>query len=467
MSNNNRRRGGGYQGRNNNRFGGGSSQNSSFGGGGRNSHNSGGYNSRGGGGGGGQEQPDVRLCKFFLLGGVNQCQSSNKPGGCQFARVRRPPPLLFFFVVGGPLARRAGTPPPSQAHALQRVADVHVKGPSSQGGGGANSPLQVRAVCSWKDPQGSVHIFTGSKDGFWRMWDAMTWSLKQEVKMEGEIQALEVEAGHLMCGYEGPTPLIPGVSVGMVRAWNLSNPASPYDFRVSEQLPFAHLQRVYCCKMVVSAAPEVYTGGHEGAIHCWGYDGATNTFPLKCKLEGHVLGVTALCLFNSNGNFLLSGSLDKTLRIWSVDDPAKKDCAAMLTKNNDGHAEALTAVACLNMGDSKYFLTGSMDSHLKVWNASGGCDFTQKCNGAILALCVTSEPANKAVVVVGLVDGTVELRQPDIGFKLRATLSNRFSVGHSGEVRAVCAGDGYFCSVGADAKLMVWQWVAPLPLVSQ
>ncbi|KAH8043747.1 sulfuric ester hydrolase [Aureococcus anophagefferens] len=83
------------------------------------------------------------------------------------------------------------------------------------------------------------------------------------------------------------------------------------------------------------------------------------------------------------------------------------------------------------MGDAKYFVSGSMDAHLKVWNSSGGCDFTQKCNGAILALDATQDPAGKAVVVIGLVDGTVELRQPDLGFKLRSTLSNKFSVGHA------------------------------------
>ena len=46
---------------------------------------------------------------------------------------------------------------------------------------------------------------------------------------------------------------------------------------------------------------------------------------------------------------------------------------------------------------------------------------------------------------------------------MRATLSNRFSVGHPDQLKALCAGDGYFCSGGADAKLMVWQWVGPLP----
>jgi len=331
------------------------------------------------------------------------------------------------------------------------------------GGGGARQEHRVAAVCSHKDASGGVRVFTGSKDGHWRMWNAMTWTLEQDVQMEGEIHALEVEAGFLVCGYEGPTPTLPGVTVGLVRAWNLSNPATPYDFRMSEALPFAHLQRTYAVQLKIDAAPEVYTGSHDGAIHCWGFDAANNKFLLKCKLEGHVLGVTSLALFSSGGTFLLSGSMDKSVRVWSVDDPQRKECQGLLTKNNSGHTDVVTAVCALAMGDQNFFLTGSLDQHVRVWNGQGGCDFAQKCGGQVLALCTTQDPSNKAVVLVGLADGTVELRQPELGFRLRATLSNRFSVGHHSEVKALCAGDAYFCSVGADSKLMVWQWVAPLP----
>jgi len=291
----------------------------------------------------------------------------------------------------------------------------------------------------------------------------MTWTLEQDVQMEGEIHALEVAAGFLVCGYEGPTATIPDVNVGLVRAWNLANPATPYDFRVSESMPFAHLTRVYAVQLKVDGEAEVYTGSHDGAIHCWGFDAAANAFRLKCKLEGHVLGVTSLSLFVSGGTFLLSGSMDRTVRIWSVDNPTQKECQGLLTKANSGHSDVVTSVAALAMGDQKYFLTGSLDQHVKVWNSQGGNDFDQKCGGQVLSLCATADPSGKAIVLVGLTDGTVELRQPDLGFRLRATLSNRFSVGHTGSIHALCAGESYFCSVGADAKLMVWQWVGPLP----
>ena len=54
------------------------------------------------------------------------------------------------------------------------------------------------------------------------------------------------------------------------------------------------------------------------------------------------------------------------------------------------------------MGDQNFFLTGSLDQHVRVWNGQGGCDFAQKCGGQVLALCTTQDPSNKAVVLVGL-----------------------------------------------------------------
>ena len=416
-----RRRGGG----NSNRFGGGRSNNNNFGGS-RNRNQQQQQNT------GGHEQPDARLCKFFLLGGAQQCQSGHKSGGCQFA------------------------------HSLQRVADVLVAKNTGQRGRGGSSSNAVTAVCSHKDESGGVRVFTGTKDGHWRMWNALSWQLEQDVAMEGEVHALEVAAGFLVCGYEGPTPTLPGVTVGLVRAWNLANPATPYDFHISSEMPFAHLQRTYSVQLKIDTNPEVYTGSHDGAIHCWGFDAAQNKFHLKQKLEGHVLGVTSLSLFTSGGTFLLSGSMDRSVRVWSVDsDP--KACQGLLTKNNSGHSDVVTSVTTLSMGEAQYFLTGSMDRHVKVWNSSGGCDHDQSCGGPVLSLCTTVDPGQKQIVLVGLVDGTIELRQPDLGFRLRATLSNRFSVGHPDQLKALCAGDGYFCSGGADAKLMVWQWVGPLP----
>ena len=55
--------------RNSNRFGGGRSNNNNFGGSSRNRNQQQQQNQ------GGHEQPDAQLCKFFLLGGAQQCQS--------------------------------------------------------------------------------------------------------------------------------------------------------------------------------------------------------------------------------------------------------------------------------------------------------------------------------------------------------------------------------------------------------
>mmetsp|Transcript_5394 Transcript_5394/g.19587 ORF Transcript_5394/g.19587 Transcript_5394/m.19587 type:complete len:433 (-) Transcript_5394:69-1367(-) len=378
---------------------------------------------------GSREQPDVRLCKFFLTGGSSNCKNTSS-GGCGFS------------------------------HCLQRVADV------DSGGGRANQQQQgqIKALATWKNEAG-VHVFAASKDGHWRMWNAVTWALEQDVDMEGEIGCLTVSNGWLLCGYEGATPLIPNVQVGHVRAWNLGNPAQTLNMHISEQQPYAHAGRVYSVAMRECApgAPgngDVYTAGHEGNIHAWVFNAETSSFVVAGRLEGHVLGVTALRFWGTN--FLVSASMDKTLRIWNCDDPAR-ECQMLLTANNDGHSDAVTCVANLAMGGTEYFMSGSMDASIKIWGPQATCEFTQKTAVPVLSLEATMDAAGKPICVIGLMDSTVELRQPDLGFRLRATLSSRFSVGHVGDVRALCCGDQYFCSGASDGKLMVWQWVAPLP----
>ena len=90
--------------------------------------------------------------------------------------------------------------------------------------------------------------------------------------------------------------------------------------------------------------------------------------------------------------------MDRSVRVWSVDsDP--KACQGLLTKNNSGHSDVVTSVTTLSMGEAQYFLTGSMDRHVKVWNSSGGCDHDQQCGGPVLS------PMPGTVTVVEVTEG--------------------------------------------------------------
>ena len=51
-------------------------------------------------------------------------------------------------------------------------------------------------------------------------------------------------AGFLVCGYEKVRHLLClELLSDWCETWNLANPATPYDFHISSEMPFAHLQR--------------------------------------------------------------------------------------------------------------------------------------------------------------------------------------------------------------------------------
>ncbi len=74
-------------------------------------------------------------------------------------------------------------------------------------------------------------------------------------------------------------------------------------------------------------------------------------------LAGHKADVVDIAW--SKGNFILSASIDKTVRLWHV---TRGKCLLMFQ-----HTDFVTAVAFHPVED-RYFLSGSFDKKLRVWN---------------------------------------------------------------------------------------------------
>ena len=150
------------------------------------------------------------------------------------------------------------------------------------------------------------------------MWNALSWQLEQDVAMEGKCTRLR-SRGFSRCAATRAYSYSTGSYCWTQQGLEPREPRDALRLHVSTEMPSVHLQRTYSVQLKIDASPEVRTACNDGAIHCWGFDAAQNKFHLKQKLEGHVLGVTSLSLFTSGGTFLLSGSMDRTVRVWSVD----------------------------------------------------------------------------------------------------------------------------------------------------
>ena len=168
----------------------------------------------------------------------------------------------------------------------------------------------------------------------------------------------------------------------------------------------------------------------------------TQTIHSRAVLKGHTGDVKA-CAFAPDGQTLVSGSEDKTLRLWDV---ASAVCRGRLL----GHTDEVNG--CALSADGRTIVSASGDMTLKTWDAgSGECrtTFVGHSNGVLA--CAFS-PDGQTIVSASS-DGTLRLWDAITG-ECRATL-----LGHrAGGVRA-CAfsPDGRtIVSASGDTTVKLW-----------
>ena len=166
--------------------------------------------------------------------------------------------------------------------------------------------------------------------------------------------------------------------------------------------------------------------------HLWVTDGDS-----LYEIGGHEDRVT--CLERLSGNRVVSGSDDRTLRIWNT---ITGECLRIL----QDHLGRVTCLAVL--GESR-LVTGSEDRTLRVWNTNTG-ERLQVLNGhedTVTSLL----PLDDHHVVSGSKDNTVRVWDTNSGELVR-TLE-----GHTAPVRCLAVlRDGRVVSGSYDNSLMVW-----------
>jgi WD40 repeat protein len=81
---------------------------------------------------------------------------------------------------------------------------------------------------------------------------------------------------------------------------------------------------------------------------------------------GHSSSVFSIA-FSPDGKYLASGSLDKTVKLWSVE--SQKEVTTL-----QGHSEFVFSVAF--SPDGKYLASGSQDKTLKLWSVESQKEVT-------------------------------------------------------------------------------------------
>jgi WD40 repeat protein len=158
-------------------------------------------------------------------------------------------------------------------------------------------------------------------------------------------------------------------------------------------------------------------------------------------LQGHINSVTGLAV-TPDGHHLVSGSQDKTLRVWDLATGESK-------RTMQGHAAGVTSVAVTR--DGRQAVSGSHDKTLRVWDLATGQlkRAFQGHNDSVTAVAVTPDGQR---VVSSSYDRTIRVWDLAMGESIR-TLQ-----GHTASVTAVAVTpDGrQIVSGSRDRTLRVW-----------
>mmetsp|Transcript_73 Transcript_73/g.149 ORF Transcript_73/g.149 Transcript_73/m.149 type:complete len:463 (+) Transcript_73:235-1623(+) len=455
------------------------------GGGGRGGGRGRGRGNRGGGrgGGGGYHQRHDNMAGGQQGGPppkFKPCSDFTQTGSCP-----RGHNCSFHHVVQLHAQIDASTPIQSQ----QSHQKNNYRGGYNQQNQNRMTPAPVSSIGVWQTDN-MIKIFTGSHDGFWRLWNASAKFVKEfEHNMSGKVETLEVASNFLFCGFEGTCMALPNVKVGMIHAWNLSAPNNPpLEFHMHNLAPYAHASAVSIVKVV--EGDKILSGDRHGTIRVWQFQ--VDKFVLSNTLHGHIGEITGLTAVD---NMVWStAATDQTIRLWDLSKngecqhviPSGTNANAGGANNPQqgvpngaaaagapsGHTGAITSLLPFKSSAGSFVLSSSLDGTVKAWNSTdGACVHTESHGSGVVSMALSADQKNHPILLVGLESGNIMARNvmqtPNApAFCLLFSLNSRYTAGHTdGPCRAIKEGpSATFYTGGDDGKLLVWQLIGDLGL---
>ncbi|TFK70163.1 WD40 repeat-like protein, partial [Pluteus cervinus] len=186
----------------------------------------------------------------------------------------------------------------------------------------------------------------------------------------------------------------------------------------------------------------VVSGSWDKTVRIWEVETGQQKGP---SLQGHEQHVSSVA-FSPDGRYMVSGSWDRTIKIWEIETGQQKGSSL------EGHVKEVSSVAF--SPDGQYVASGSWDKTVKVWNIETGQQKPmglQSHNDRVYSIAFSQDGR---YVVSGSKDKTVRIWEVATGQQKGGNLK-----GHNSTVHSVSFSPNgkYVVSGSQDKTVRIWE----------